>query len=549
MKKSLLKKGIAFLACLGIGLGGFAGVMPAISAKAGMSEQHIVTEDMYKDELSNQKWYKTGDISQQDGKIVFEKDKTNAESKLVSVILANDLREMGIDTCINGTVTLKVNEALTGEFYVGFGLERPYSAVNSASAICLYDNDGTVGVKVENFAGENLGVVYTAPSGYAYGEEIVIDFDVFSAGSMYLEINNDVLLNHDNEKTVASVGYFGFGQSEASSVEIYNAEVGAATYDTPTNTNFTETFDDGFNSAILYSEGGANGYFTPESVVCEDGVLKFNNVTITGYVSTKQEYSNFTMTYDIPHIQREAVVDEQGNVITPATNWMGISIGCPAIKTNSSVAVAQSLFFYMMPVYSGGNAISYTCVLLNNYSIVKTASVSGEKNFFALENGLDGDGNERTVNMKVQMLDGVLQVFVKYEGEPENRYGKVFEYNLGYTPMGFVQIWGYGDDFNYVQNNMANGKDSYCANFWIDNLSIENTDKNAKLVEVNFQSSKFPAQDDFLYVDEWDNRAETLFTADPPEKSGCSSSLTVLPIASLTLLGAVYMLFKGGKKE
>ena len=74
-------------------------------------------------------------------------------------------------------------------------------------------------------------------------------------------------------------------------------------------------------------------------------------------------------------------------------------------------------------------------------------------------------------------------------------------------------------------------------------------DKNAKLVEVNFQSSKFPAQDDFLYVDEWDNRAETLFTAAPPEKSGCSSSLTVLPIASLTLLGAVYMLFKGGKKE
>ena len=549
MKKTLLKKGIAFLACLGIGLGGFAGVMPAISAKAGMSEQHIVTEDMYKDELSNQKWYKTGDISQQDGKIVFEKDKTNAESKLVSVILANDLREMGIDTCISGTITVKVNEALTGEFYIGFGLERPYSAANSASAICLYDENGTIGVKVENFKEESIGTVYTAETTYAYSEELVIDFDIFSAGSMYLSVNSTTLLNHDNEKTVYANGYFGFGQSASSSVEIYNAEVRAATYDTPTNTNFTETFDDGFNSAILYSEGGANGYFTPESVVCEDGVLKFNNVTITGYVSTKQEYSNFTMTYDIPHIQREAVVDEQGNVITPATNWMGISIGCPAIKTNSSVAVAQSLFFYMMPVYSGGNAISYTCVLLNNYSIVKTASVSGEKNFFALENGLDGDGNERTVNLKVQMFDGALQVFVKYDGEPENRYGKVFEYNLGYTPMGFVQIWGYGDDFNYVQNNMANGKDSYCANFWIDNLSIENTDKNAKLVEVNFQSSKFPAQDDFLYVDEWDNRAETLFTADPPEKSGCSSSLTVLPIASLTLLGAVYMLFKGGKKE
>lgn len=548
MKKSLIKKGAAFLIGGVLSFSCFGGLSTTI-ASAGRSEQQVVTENMYEDELSNQKWYMTRDISHEQGKIVFDAEKTNADSKIVSVVLANDLREMDIDTCISGTITVKVNEALTGEFYIGFGLERPYSAVNSASAICLYDENGTIGVKVENFKGESIGTVYTAETTYAYSEELVIDFDIFSAGSMYLSVNSTTLLNHDNEKTVYANGYFGFGQSASSSVEIYNAEVRAATYDTPTNTNFTETFDDGFNSAILYSEGGANGYFTPESVVCEDGVLKFNNVTITGYVSTKQEYSNFTMTYDIPHIQREAVVDEQGNVITPATNWMGISIGCPAIKTNSSVAVAQSLFFYMMPVYSGGNAISYTCVLLNNYSIVKTASVSGEKNFFALENGLDGDGNERTVNLKVQMLDGVLQVFVKYEGEPENRYGKVFEYNLGYTPMGFVQIWGYGDDFNYVQNNMANGKDSYCANFWIDNLSIENTDKNAKLVEVNFQSSKFPAQDDFLYVDEWDNRAETLFTADPPEKSGCSSSLTVLPIASLTLLGAVYMLFKGGKKE
>lgn len=548
MKKSLIKKGAAFLIGGVLSFSCFGGLSTTI-ASAGRSEQQVVTENMYEDELSNQKWYMTRDISHEQGKIVFDTEKTNADSKIVSVVLANDLREMDIDTCISGTITVKVNEALTGEFYIGFGLERPYSAVNSASAICLYDENGTIGVKVENFKGESIGTVYTAETTYAYSEELVIDFDIFSAGSMYLSVNSTTLLNHDNEKTVYANGYFGFGQSASSSVEIYNAEVRAATYDTPTNTNFTETFDDGFNSAILYSEGGANGYFTPESVVCEDGVLKFNNVTITGYVSTKQEYSNFTMTYDIPHIQREAVVDEQGNVITPATNWMGISIGCPAIKTNSSVAVVQSLFFYMMPVYSGGNAISYTCVLLNNYSIVKTASVSGEKNFFALENGLDGDGNERTVNMKVQMLDGVLQVFVKYEGEPENRYGKVFEYNLGYTPMGFVQIWGYGDDFNYVQNNMANGKDSYCANFWIDNLSIENTDKNAKLVEVNFQSSKFPAQDDFLYVDEWDNRAETLFTADPPEKSGCSSSLTVLPIASLTLLGAVYMLFKGGKKE
>ena len=551
MKKSLLKKGIAFLACLGIGLSGFAGVITAITAKAGMSEQYVVTEDMYEDEISNQKWYKTGDISQKDGKIFFEKDKTNADSKLVSVILANDLREMGIDTCISGTVTVKVNEVLTGEFYVGFGLARPYSTVNSASAICLYDNGGSLAVKVENFAGENAGVVYTAQTTYAYNEELVIDFDVFSVGSMYLKINNDVLLNHDNEKTVASVGYFGFGQSEASTVEIYNAEVRAATYDRPTNSNINETFSDGFNSALLYSEGGNSGYYTPEKVVCEDGVLKFTNVTVTGYISTKYEFSNFTMTYDIPHIQRVAEKDAEGNIITPATNWIGVSIGCPAIKTNSAVAVAQSLFFYMMPVYVSGDAISFACVLLNNYSILKQTSISNEYNFFATKNGVDGDGNERTVNLKVEMLDGKLQVFVKYDNEPSNRYYKILDYDLGYTPQGFVQIWGYGDDFNYVQNNMANGRESYCANYWIDNLVIENKDINPNLVEAGFTSSKFPKQDDFLYVDEWDNRGDTLFKADAPTKEkGCKSSIDIGSCMMLALVGgALTIKKKGGREE
>ena len=550
MKKRLLKKGIAVLACLGIGLGGFAGMMPAITAKAGMSTQQVVTEDMYKDELSNQKWYKTGDISQQDGKIVFDQSSTNADSKIVSVVLANDLREMGIDTCINGTVTVKVNEVLTGEFYVGFGLARPYSAVNSASAICLYDNSGTVGVKVENFANENRGVIYTASSGYAYGEEIVIAFDVFSAGSMYLEINNDILLNHDNEKTVASVGYFGFGQSTSSSVEIYNAEVRAATYDRPTNSNVNETFSDGFDAALLYSEGGASGYYTPEKVVCEDGVLKFTNVTVTGYISTKYEFSNFTMTYDIPHIQRVAERDAEGNIITPATNWLGVSIGCPAIKTNSAVAVAQSLFFYMMPVYVNGDATSFSCVLMNNFSILKQVSVANEYNFFSVKNGVDSEGNERTVNLKVEMLDGRLQVFAKYKTDPINRYYKIMDYDLGYTPQGFVQIWGYGDSFFYVQENLEKGIDSLCANYWIDNLVIENKDKNPNITDVDFITSKFPKQDDYLYVDEWDNRAETLFATDAPTKKGCcGSSIGIGSCMMLALVGVAFMMNKKGGKE
>ena len=548
--KKMIKKGIALLAGTAICLGGVAGFLPTVTANAGKSEQKVVTGEMYKDELSNQKWYFTRDIAHEEGKIIFNKATTTEESKIVSVILANDLREMGINTCINGSFTVKVTDALDGEFYVGFGLERPYEEVNSASAICLYDNGGAVGVKVENFTEENAGVVYTSTATYAYGDEITVSFDVLSEGKMSLSVNGTAMLNYDNEKIVASNGYFGFGQSAGSSVEIYDAEIRAATYDTPTNSNISETFSDGFNSAVLYSQGGASGYFTPEKVVCEDGVLKFTNVTATGYISTRQEFSNFTMTYDIPHIQRQAELDAEGNVLVPATNWMGVSIGCSAVKTNSSVAVAQSLFFYMMPLYVNGTPVSMSCVLLNNYNVLKQTSVTGEKNFFAVENGLDAEGKERTVNLKVEMLDGILQVFVKYEGEPANKYAKILDYNLGYTPLGYVQIWGYGDDFSYVQNNMANGLDSYCANFWIDNLVVENKDENPNLVEAGFASSKFPEQDDFVYVDRWDNRAETLFKADAPVvDEGCGSSVGVSAAALLLLAGGALMLKKGGKEE
>ena len=552
--RKILKRGIALLAGAVIGLGGVAGFLPTVTANAGKSEQKVITEEMYKEELSNQKWYFTRDIAQEEGKIVFKKDITNAASKIVSVILANDLRAMGIETCINGTLKVKVTEALSGEFYIGFGLDRPYSEVNSASAICLYANGDAVGLKVQNFAGDNAGVVYTAPTTYAYGEEIVIDFDVLSVGSMYLAVNETTLLNYDNATAVETNGYFGFGQSAASSVEIYDAEIRAATYDTPTNSDFTETFSDGFNASLLYSEGSNSGYYTPEKVVCEDGVLKFTNVTVTGYISTRYEYSNFSMTYDIPHIQRQAELDDEGIVRTPATNWMGVSIGCASVKTTSAVAVAQSLFFFMMPVYVEGRAVSMSCTLLNNYKTLKTTSVSGENNFFAVENGLDSEGKERGVNLKVEMIDGVLQVFMKYEGESVNRYVKIFDYDLGYTPLGYVQIWGYGDAFTYVQQNIAEGKESLCANYWIDNLKIENKDQQAKLIEVGFTSSKFPEQTDFVYVDQWDNRAETLFSAEAPKKKRgwlIALCITVPVVAALGTVGTVWFIKKkkGGKKE
>ena len=53
-------------------LGGMVGVLPTVTASAGKSEQKVVTEEMYKDQISKQKWEYTRDISHAEGKIIFE---------------------------------------------------------------------------------------------------------------------------------------------------------------------------------------------------------------------------------------------------------------------------------------------------------------------------------------------------------------------------------------------------------------------------------------------------------------------------------------------
>ena len=79
---------------------------------------------------------------------------------------------------------------------------------------------------------------------------------------------------------------------------------------------------------------------------------------------------------------------------------------------------------------------------------------------------------------------------------------------------------------------------------------VENKDENPNLVEAGFASSKFPEQDDFVYVDRWDNRAETLFKADPPAvEEGCGSSVGISAAALFLLAGGALMLKKGGKEE
>ncbi|MBP5467307.1 MAG: hypothetical protein J6Y43_07090, partial [Clostridia bacterium] len=433
-------------------------------------------------------------------------------------------RGQGLDDCLSGGVSLTVS-ALNGEFYVVFGLEEAFYGVGqgNCSAICFYDNGGNIAVKVANMEGETETAVKTLSAVLGYGDGITLSFTVKADGKISLSVNGTNYVNFDNTTACYAAGYFGFAQSAGSAVRITSANVYSAVYDSPVNAQVDETFDDGeFDASRIFTDNNesAVGYYTPEGVSCEDGVLKFNNITSYGFVSTCYEFSNFLMTFDIPHLQREFVRDGNGNVIVPASNFLGVSVGAPQ-KNVAHYAITQAVFFYFMPVYANGRTTGMTVVVLDNYKIVSQRGIEGENDFFSADNAYDIFGKEKTINMKVEMLDGVLSCCFKWANENESKFRVLLSVDLGYTPLGYVQIHGQG----YNASDIVKNDSLPCSNFWIDNLKVANRDADPKTENPEYLSNLMQRGEDYDYIDTWNYRIKTVEAVDADGGSGCGSGI------------------------
>ncbi|MBO7368765.1 MAG: hypothetical protein J6U25_00585, partial [Clostridia bacterium] len=447
-------------------------------AFAGESKLGVVTENTIKEKLSSANWNYTRNVKHEEtagkGYIVFSASFTGNE-RIVSTAYAADLRSLGLNDCWYGSISLKISE-LNGEFYVLFGLGSPKDTVTSGnfSAISFYDNAGEIAVKVINKNANAAPVtVKDIAATFAYNTTLTFDLTVRANGKVYLSINSTNYLNYDNASDCRAVGYFGFAQTAGSGVKITYAGDGLFTsvYDRPENANVDEDFEDGFDASRIFVNNNESrqGYYKPEGMYCEDGVLKFCNITSYGFVSTCYEFSNFTMKFDIPHLQREFVFDDDDNVVTPASNyWFGISIGSPQ-KNASHYAITQAVFILFTPRYVNNEPVGLSCQLLDNYNDVYHASLSDEDNFWLVENAYDISDRERTVNMKVEMADGRLICKFKWGDEVESKYRTIIDYDLGYTPLGYVQIHGQG----YTATSILQNDSLAGSNFWIDNLKIE----------------------------------------------------------------------------
>ena len=108
------------------------------------------------------------------------------------------------------------------------------------------------------------------------------------------------------------------------------------------------------------------------------------------------------------------------------------------------------------------------------------------------------------MQVKLRVEDGTLQIWLKWTSDEE--YYSVFEYELGYTPLGLIQIWGMGHTEGTGLQMVEQGQNPLeimAGNFKIDNIKISNLDVRKMVVTVDFKTNRREIPQDYVYTDTW----------------------------------------------
>ena len=440
-------------------------VMPV---EAGSSDI-IIDETSYTEKLDNTVWNNPdGDIVVKDKTLVFT-DNSSEYTRLITKTAVKATAE--VKEVVNVQSTLQFTKLPKGKtFALALGIKKIES---------LQGDKGNIEISFVNKEGLSASLIYYNEEGDAkeLGKAI-------NCGSLSGKISIDVSVNQDKiltavingkqawkvELPVSGEGRVGFLQTGSCGVKISNVKIISHLYDSPENCNIEEDFETGgFNANLLTSKmQSASNVCWPSGTGIEEyegsKVFRYTNAGET-YMGTKYTYSNFEISFDVPHLQRKNILDEEGNLVTSASNRFGISYG----------GVASD---YDYVGYTDGVT---DVIWFTNYSTI-TSMKSGEVvdaatlgyPFFSKE-------CDKGFSVKMKMEDSVVTVYMKWIDE--SKYKEIFKYQLSTnTPTGYLHIWSSGP------SSMA-----------IDNLKIVNTDINPKLVDVDFKTSIIEGPGDYDY--------------------------------------------------
>ncbi len=521
----------AFALAAGVALC-LAPVKGAQKVSAGASTVYVASSSsILGNSINGGDFFKEGNVTASNGRAIFNKNA--AESSLITKNKVRNLENYGIDTVFKFKSTLCFKSfAENGSFVMSFGLDdldyRP-GAGNSYSIEITYSDALYIGAF--EYREENVkSALYRSVKfgNLLLNSDIPFNVEVKSDGTIYATVGSTKILTGAKRLAVTPDGFISFTSIGKNEVELTNVEITTTKYDLPENVDYLETFDNGYNANMFYTESEASPA-TPSSLSVKDGALVFAN-TADAYISTKYMYSNFELSFDILDIFRTAKYDEDGKLIAPISSWIGIQFAMDSYRANIDTKYATFLQIGQMPDdynYTKEDPNIRYVLWANNgsWNALLTPSMSGF-NFWD-EDFVSGD----VVNVKLTVIDGVLKFSARLDGDID--WTEIISYDMGNVKTGYIRIMTWGgkslDPRGLAYNRIGN--------FTIDNLSIKNMDyesvKNV-VAAPEYKSNLRDKTPDYNYVSSADEKDLLGYKIERNDMgsdiaasaSGCSSSVS-----------------------
>lgn len=469
-----------------------------ITASAGAAI-NVIGSSTYKDnKLAATNWHNSNsDVLVEDGKIIFPKESTS-ETKLVckDVVEKSEIYK----ELLAFTASLNFKSLPSGQtFNVAFALATIESNIGDAGNIEIeFSNKGGINATLNIYDVDgNKKTVSTKRVG-AIGGEISVSVLLTVDDKITVTVGGQTLAN-SYSAGVDVVGRAGFLQTGAVNVAVSGLEIKLYNYSLPENCNIYEDFNDGEYNKNLFSCGLNYTAARPAGIYVGEykgqGALIVDNPLVC-YFSTKVQFSNFEMEYDVLYAQNFVKYNEDGSTHSQATTGHVIRFGSEYSEvegwggdtSGNRLSVGSNAG---MIYYSGDDA---------------TFKASAEHNITAKEN------SERAYTVKLRMVDGKFTAWLKWKDEAEFVEMINVDDSDMPTPTGFIQI---------LPNSHGN--------MVFDNIRITNLDATPNLVEYEYVTNKWPEIHDYEYT------PSTFTYRDATEQNGTLAGFNYYII---TLIGA-----------
>ncbi len=544
-RKLLLLSSFPLIFALGLAASFGLASTPSFPVLAGSSLRYALSSSTVVDSRINSGDLRTsGEVKGEDSTLVLGEGKAIAKMKI------NNYVDAGLENVYNASFDVNIKTLDEGgSFRICSGLPGVSSS---------YDGEGSLVIEIENkfgfyflsvteYLGEGIANELCKKAEASWIKEakalsFLIRFE--TDGTYNLSINGVKILT-DAKALSSGAGYFGFMSEGANEIRISSLNVYGYTYSSPENVpSYLETFDEEkghYNANYFYSSSSAAPISPSYLAVDEDtGYLHFSNVG-NSQITTRYMYSNFSLEFEIPEMQKEVIKDDEGNILSPITSNFGISWGESNVTDDPGNTWMYHTWIHFENL-ANSNSIDHTVqndmpfvTLYSSRSALHRIVLPEEYRFFSPK-------ETRIPTIKITMIDGVVDLYLKWD---EGEYGaSFFHYDLGQTEEGYVRILTLGDSslpssgIKYLTSN----------NFSIDNLTLKNLDAESyrQQTSVGYKANGIAGGSDFDYsttTDDGDLIANKLGEKKSEGKNALPYALGISSVL-VALSASFYFFFK-----